>query len=116
MDRWGVIDFPETVRIPFGSHSRRDLNDTRSLFLQVVCHIPYNADVLSMFGRHETIPDFQKQQKIRNVIAIAIGILALITPYGLIAIFSGFQAGTLSTPCNEILSCCGWWVVRFSEH
>jgi hypothetical protein len=56
---------------------------------------------ISMFGRHETIPTFQKQQKIRNIIAIAIGILALITPYILIAIFSGFHTGSLSTPLQR---------------
>jgi MFS family permease len=51
---------------------------------------------ISVFGRHETIPTFQKGQEIRNCIAVAIGILALITPYILIAVFSGFRTGTAS--------------------
>jgi hypothetical protein len=54
------------------------------------------------FGRHETIPTYARTQRIRNLVAIAIGIAALVTPYILIAIFSqGFQTGTLSTPLQR---------------
>jgi hypothetical protein len=56
---------------------------------------------ISAFGRHEIIAGFQKQQKIRNAIGVAIGTVALITPYVLIAIFSGFHAGSLSTPLQR---------------
>ena len=54
--------------------------------------------VLGSFGRHETTPTFDRTQKIRNLVAIAIGIAALVIPYVLIAIFShGFETGTEST-------------------
>jgi hypothetical protein len=56
---------------------------------------------ISVFGRHEIIPTFQKAQRIRNLIGIAIGILALIAPYVLIYVFSGFQRGTVSTPLQR---------------
>lgn len=56
----------------------------------------------SAMGRHETIPDYDRNQRIRNLIGIAIGILALVLPYVLIAIFShGFETGTLSTPLQR---------------
>jgi hypothetical protein len=57
---------------------------------------------VSYFGRHETILTFDRSQRIRNLVAIAIGITALVTPYVLIAIFShGFETGTLSTPLQR---------------
>jgi len=56
----------------------------------------------SRFGRHETVPTFDRTQRIRNLVALAIGISALVTPYVLIAIFSnGFEAGTMSTPLQR---------------
>jgi hypothetical protein len=56
----------------------------------------------SAMGRHETIPDYDRTQRIRNLIGIAIGISALVFPYVLIAIFShGFETGTLSTPLQR---------------
>jgi uncharacterized membrane protein len=55
-----------------------------------------------VFGRHEIIPTHEKTQRIRNYIAIAIGIVAVITPYVLIAILShGYQTGNLSTPLQR---------------
>jgi hypothetical protein len=48
MDRWGIIDFPDNVRMPLGSHCRKDLSETRTVFLQVVRDIPYKADVLQL--------------------------------------------------------------------
>ena len=54
--------------------------------------------LLSTFGRHETTPTFDRTQGIRNLVAIALGIAAVVTPYILIAIFShGFETGTEST-------------------
>lgn len=56
----------------------------------------------SRWGRHRTIPSFEKSQRIRNYIAIAIGILAIVTPYVLISILSnGFQTGSISTPLQR---------------
>ena len=61
---------------------------------------PFEVEI-SVFGRHETIPTFQKSQQIRNVMAIGIGILALVLPYILIGIFTGFQKGAISTPLQR---------------
>lgn len=43
---------------------------------------------ISAFGRHETTPG-EETQMIRNVGATALGILALVIPYVLIAVFTG---------------------------
>jgi hypothetical protein len=57
---------------------------------------------VSPFGRHEYIPTFDKIRRLRNLVAIAIGISALVIPYALIAILSnGFEKGTLSTPIQR---------------
>jgi hypothetical protein len=53
---------------------------------------------ISGFGRHETIPIVGTLQRIRNLTAIALGTLALVTPYVFIAVFTGFQTGSISTP------------------
>jgi len=56
----------------------------------------------SGLGRHKTIPNFEKSQRIRNRIAIAVGIIALIIPYVLIAVLNnGFQKGSISTPLER---------------
>jgi len=56
----------------------------------------------SDIGRHETIPNYAKTQKIQNIAAIAIGLAALATPYILISVFSdGFKSGDISTPVER---------------
>jgi len=56
----------------------------------------------SSLGRHKTIPNFKKSQRIRNHVAIAVGIIALIIPYVLIAVLNnGFQKGSISTPLER---------------
>jgi hypothetical protein len=56
----------------------------------------------SEIGPHETIPTFDRTQRISNLVAIAIGMSALVIPYVLIAIFShSFETGTLSTPLQR---------------
>jgi len=56
----------------------------------------------SDLGRHKSIPNFEKSQRIRNRIAIAVGIIALIIPYVLIAVLNnGFQKGSISTPLER---------------
>jgi len=57
---------------------------------------------VSRVGRHETIPDYAETQKVRNRVAIGIGVVALVTPYILIAIFTnGFKTGSISTPVQR---------------
>ena len=63
--------------------------------------------LVSTFGRHETTPTFDRTQRIRNGVVIAIGIASLVTPYVLIAIFShGFETGTESTPLPRYFVLC----------
>jgi hypothetical protein len=91
--------------------SVRDIIETLRGYRQALIQIPegYVGDSdgpleveFSSFGRHETVPMFDRTQRIRNLVAIAIGISALVTPYVLIAIFSnGFEAGTMSTPLQR---------------
>jgi hypothetical protein len=62
-------------------------------------------------GRYETIPNFSQTQKVRNLVAIGIGIVGLVTPYVLIAIFTdGFQTGSISTPVQRVFV-MSWLVV-----
>jgi hypothetical protein len=56
---------------------------------------------ISLFGRHEKIPIVETTQRIRNLTAYALGTLALVTPYVLIAAFTGFRTGSISTPLQR---------------
>jgi hypothetical protein len=57
---------------------------------------------VSEFGRHEIIPTFDKTRRLRNLVAVAIALSALVTPYALIAILTnGFEKGDLSTPIQQ---------------
>jgi hypothetical protein len=53
---------------------------------------------ISELGRHDRIPNFPRSQFKRNILAFAIGFVALITPYVLISgLTNGFKAGNSST-------------------
>jgi hypothetical protein len=56
---------------------------------------------ISAFGRHEKIPIVRTTQRIRNLAAIALGTIALATPYAFIAVFTRFQTGSISTPLQR---------------
>jgi hypothetical protein len=56
---------------------------------------------ISLFGRHETIPGAKATQRIRSLAAFTLGLLTLVIPYILIAVFTGFQTGIhLNSPAT----------------